>query len=124
MVVLTGVILLIFGIFVEYDRERMIALSWGMCTAALAAPLMLSLMYRHSTKAGMYAGIISGMASFIVWNFIPIIHGETLKAYSDLSGDVAGFAVSLILTVLVSVCTRKNSEEELRDFDRMVEEQR
>ena len=124
VVVLTGVILLIFGIFVEYDRERMIALSWGMCTAALAAPLMLSLMYRHSTKAGMYAGIISGMASFIVWNFIPIIHGETLKAYSDLSSDVAGFAVSLILTVLVSVCTRKNSEEELRDFDRMVEEQR
>lgn len=124
VVVLTGVILLIFGIFVEYDRERMIALSWGMCTAALAAPLMLSLMYRHSTKAGVYAGIISGMASFIVWNFIPIIHGETLKAYSDLSGDVAGFAVSLILTVLVSVCTRKNSEEELRDFDRMVEEQR
>ena len=124
VVVLTGVILLIFGIFVEYDRERMIALSWGMCTAALAAPLMLSLMYRHSTKAGMYAGIISGMASFIVWNFIPLIHGETLKAYLDLSGDVAGFAVSLILTVLVSVCTRKNSEEELRDFDRMVEEQR
>lgn len=124
VVVLTGVILLIFGIFVEYDRERMIALSWGMCTAALAAPLMLSLMYRHSTKVGVYAGIISGMASFIVWNFIPLIHGETLKAYSDLSGDGAGFAVSLILTVLVSVCTRKNSEEELRDFDRMVEDQR
>lgn len=124
VVVLTGVILLIFGIFVEYDRERMIALSWGMCTAALAAPLMLSLMYRHSTKVGVYVGIISGMASFIVWNFIPLIHGETLKAYSDLSGDGAGFAVSLILTVLVSVCTRKNSEEELRDFDRMVEDQR
>ncbi|RGS42941.1 hypothetical protein DWX94_06805 [Coprococcus eutactus] len=124
VVVLTGVILLAFGIFVEYDRERMITLSWGMCTAALAAPLMLSLMYRHSTKTGVYVGIISGMASFIVWNFISLIHGETLKAYLDLSGDVAGFAVSFILTVLVSVCTRKNSEEELKDFDRMVEEQR
>ena len=72
----------------------------------------------------MYVGIISGMASFIVWNFISLMHGETLKAYLDLSGDVAGFGVSFILTVLVSVCTRKNSEEELKDFDRMVEEQR
>lgn len=124
VVVITGAILLVFGVFVEYNRERMIALSWGSCTAALAAPLMLSLMYRNSTKAGVYTGIVTGIATFFVWNFAPIVNGESLKTYLDLSGDVAGFAVSLFCTVLVSLGTKKNDDEELKDFDRMVEEQK
>ena len=123
VVVVTGMLLLVFGMFVEYDREQMIALSWGMCTAALAAPLMLTLMYKHSTKAGMFAGVLTGAIVFEVWNFIPFIDGVTLKQQFELSGDVVGFAASLIFSVLVSSCTKQNDESELKDFDRMLEEQ-
>lgn len=123
VVVVTGMLLLVFGMFVEYDREQMIALSWGMCTAALAAPLMLTLMYKHSTKAGMFAGVLTGAIVFEMWNFIPFIGGVTLKQQFELSGDVVGFAASLIFSVLVSSCTKQNDESELKDFDRMLEEQ-
>ena len=124
VVVITGGIIFIFGTFVEYDRELMIACSWGLCTVALAAPLMMSLMYRHSTKAGMYAGIFSGIATFFVWNYVPVLHIGSLKEYFDLSGDVAGFVVSFLCTVLVSKCTQENDQSELKDFDRMAEDQK
>ena len=124
VVVITGGIIFIFGTFVEYDRELMIACSWGLCTVALAAPLMMSLMYRHSTKVGMYAGIFSGIATFFVWNYVPVLHSGSLKEYFDLSGDVAGFVVSFLCTVLVSKCTQENDQSELKDFDRMAEDQK
>lgn len=105
--------------FVEFNREHMIAENWGLCAAALAAPLFCTLTYRHATGKGMYAGIIAGILTFVMWKYLPFVNGGSLAAYSGISGDVVGFAVSLLFTIGVSVCTQKNTEEELKIFDRM-----
>ena len=119
VVVLTGCCVFLVAEFVEFNREHMIAENWGLCAAALAAPLFCTLTYRHATGKGMYAGIIAGILTFVMWKYLPFVNGGSLAAYSGISGDVVGFAVSLLFTIGVSVCTQKNTEEELKIFDRM-----
>lgn len=119
VVVLTGCCIFLVAEFGEFNREHMIADNWGLCAAALAAPLFCTLTYRHATGKGMYAGIIAGILTFVMWKYLPFVNGGSLAAYSGISGDVVGFAVSLLFTIGVSVCTQKNTEEELKIFDRM-----
>ena len=113
VVVLTGCCIFLVAEFGEFNREHMIADNWGLCAAALAAPLFCTLTYRHATGKGMYAGIIAGILTFVMWKYLPFVNGGSLAAYSGISGDVVGFAVSLLFTIGVSVCTQKNTEEEL-----------
>ena len=47
VVVLTGCCIFLVAEFVEFNREHMIADNWGLCAAALAAPLFCTLTYRH-----------------------------------------------------------------------------
>lgn len=123
VVAVSGILLLVFSANTDFDMELMIRGSWGLCAAALAAPLMLTLMYRGATKAGMYAGIVSGILTFVVWQYTPFLSGTQLAGLFGGSGDVAGFLVSLVMCFAVSFFTKKNSEKELEVFDRMKREQ-
>ena len=67
----------------------------------------------------MYAGIAAGVAVYVIWQFIPAVDGASIGTYLGISGDVAGFTVSMIFCIVVSMLTTKNREEELRIFDRM-----
>lgn len=123
VVVLTGILIFVFGACVEYNRERMIAASWGMCAAALAAPLIFTLMYRNSTKLSMYAGIVSGIAVYFLWQFTPLVNTGALTDIFGKNGDVAGFLVSAVMCLVFSMFTRRNSDDELEVFDRMRRDQ-
>ena len=123
VVVTAGVLIFVFAEFTEYDLELAIVQSWGICAAALAAPLMCTLMYRNATRSGMYAGIAAGVAVYVIWQFIPAVGGTSIGAYLGISGDVAGFTASMIFCIAVSMFTPKNREDELRVFDRMKADQ-
>ncbi len=123
VVVFTGIVVFLIGHFVEYGRERVIAGSWNLCAAALAAPLMCTLMYRNSTKTGIYAGLISGILAFFAWNYAPFIKNSTFVRELDLSCGVVGFVISMVVCVLFSMFTKKNRKDELEIFDRMMADQ-
>lgn len=123
VVVITGIALFFVAECSKYNREMMIVHSWGLCAAALAAPLMFTLMYRNSTRSGMFAGIISGIIAYFLWQYLPIIDNGSLSEYFSLSGDVPGFLVSALFCLVVSAATDKNSEDELKVFDRMMADQ-
>ena len=78
VVVLTGCCIFLVAEFVEFNREHMIAENWGLCAAALAAPLFCTLTYRHATGKGMYAGIIAGILTFVMWKYLPFVNGGIL----------------------------------------------
>ena len=67
--------------------------------------------------AGAAAGVASGALSVIIWDYIPLAGGQTLGDKTGLYSLVVGFAVSLILIIIVSLCTKKPSEEMLKAFD-------
>lgn len=123
VVVFAGIIIFVIGEFASYNREYMIVSSWGMCASALAGPLIFTLMYKNSTKVGMYAGILSGIAAFVLWQFTDFFKETVLYDILGTNGDIVGFCVSCLLCFAVSLCTKKNSDEELATFDRMRQEQ-
>jgi SSS family solute:Na+ symporter len=46
------------------------SLSWGVVSGAFAAPYILGLYSKRVTKAGAYAGLISGAATMIILFFV------------------------------------------------------
>ncbi|MGL1891971.1 MAG: sodium/proline symporter PutP [Spirochaetaceae bacterium] len=89
----------------------MVGYAWGGFGAAFGPLIILSVCWRRTTKWGAFAGIISGAAIiFIVKNFIKI-DGEY---FYEL---LPGFIISFIIIIIVSLLTKKPSEEVLVKFD-------
>ena len=95
--------------------------------AAFSGPLILGALWRGVTKIGAYAGLISGMATFIVlhaqlinpiWfiNF-PYLHSAAnwlvVQGPNPFACTFIGEIVSTFLTYIVSKATRKLPEEHL-----------
>jgi sodium/proline symporter len=62
-------------------------------------------------------GIISGGAAVLVWDYLPLVHGQTLGDVTGLYSLLVGFVLSIVLIVVVSLLTKAPSEEILREFD-------
>ena len=53
----------------------------------------------------------------LVWDYLPLINGQTLGAATGLYSLAVGFAISLALIVGVSLATKAPSEEILKEFE-------
>lgn len=71
--------------------------------AGLSAPGILNIWWTKLNAAGGYAGIFAGFITFGVIKF----------AYPELPADFAGFWVSLLFAVVVSLATQKSSPPKL-----------
>jgi sodium/proline symporter len=89
----------------------MVGYAWGGFGAAFGPLVILSLVWRGTTRAGAFAGMLAGAATiFIVKNYIRI---ENEYFYELLPGFVIAFAA----IILVSLITAKPGEETLQKFD-------
>ena len=89
----------------------MVGYAWGGFGAAFGPLVILSLLWRGTTKYGALAGMLVGAATiFVVKNYIKI-EGEY---FYEL---LPGFILAFIAIVLVSLVTRKPSKEILAKFD-------
>jgi sodium/proline symporter len=89
----------------------MVGYAWGGFGAAFGPLIILSLTWRGTTKVGALAGMIVGAITiFVVKNYIKI-EGEY---FYEL---LPGFILAFIAIVVVSLMTKKPSEETLRKFD-------
>jgi sodium/proline symporter len=89
----------------------MVGYAWGGFGAAFGPVIILSLVWRGTTKAGALAGMIIGAATiFIVKNYIKI-EGEY---FYEL---LPGFVLAFLAVVIVSSLTAKPSEATLQKFD-------
>ena len=91
--------------------------AWAGLGASFGPIILMSLYWRRTNLAGAAAGVASGALSVIIWDYIPLAGGQTLGDKTGLYSLVVGFAVSLILIIIVSLCTKKPSEEMLKAFD-------
>ncbi|MBT7887469.1 MAG: sodium/proline symporter PutP, partial [Deltaproteobacteria bacterium] len=89
----------------------MVGYAWGGFGAAFGPLVILSLVWRGTTKYGALAGMVVGAVTiFVVKNYIKI-QGEYF--YELLPGFILAFAA----IVIVSLITAKPSEETLQKFD-------
>jgi sodium/proline symporter len=92
--------------------------AWAGLGAAFGPLVVMSLFWKRTNLPGAVAGLISGAVVVIVWDYLPLMGGQTIGAVTGLYSLVVGFAVSLICIVVVSLVTKEPSQAVLDDFDR------
>ncbi len=91
--------------------------AWAGLGSAFGPTIVLSLFWKRTNMPGAVAGIISGGLTVIIWDYIPLAGGQTLGAATGLYSLVVGFAISLILILAVSLCTKAPDAEMVREFE-------
>ena len=91
--------------------------AWAGFGAAFGPLVLMSLFWKRTNIQGALAGIISGAAVVILWDYIPLISGSTLSAVTGLYSLVPGFFISLMLIIIVSLATPEPSRDIVEAFE-------
>ena len=91
--------------------------AWAGLGSAFGPIVLMSLFWRRTNFHGAVAGIVSGGATVLIWDYLPIIGGQTPSTATGIYSLLVGFFISLILIVAVSLATKAPSEEMLKEFD-------
>lgn len=116
----TGIVT-ILAILIAWNPDSsimdLVSDAWAGLGAAFGPLVIMSLFWKRTTLQGAVAGLISGAATVIIWDYFPIINGQTIYAATDLYSLVVGFAISLCCIVVVSFCTKAPEQSTLDEFD-------
>ena len=116
-----AVALLAFIIAWDPDSSIMglVSNAWAGLGSSFGPIVLMSLFWRRTNLPGAIAGIISGGGMVILWDYIPLIGGQTLGAATGIYSLLVGFLFSIIVIVIVSFCTKAPSREITDEFDRV-----
>lgn len=116
-VIVVAVIAYLIALDPNSSIMGLVSNAWAGLGASFGPIVLMSLYWKRTNLAGAAAGIVSGALTVLIWDYIPLIHGETLGTVTGLYSLVVGFAVSLALIVIVSLATKAPSEEMLEEFE-------
>ncbi len=91
----------------------------GVQTCALPILVVCSLFWKRTNLPGAIAGILSGGLFVIVWDYLPIVGGQTPYAATGIYSLLLGFFVSLLCIVVVSLMTKEPEQEILTEFEKV-----
>lgn len=84
--------------------------AWAGFGSAFGPLVLLSLMWRRTTRDGAIAGMVVGGLTVLLWVYIP-------HAYQEWYSMIPGFALSFISIVLVSLMDKKPDDLVTKAFD-------
>ncbi len=117
----TVVIVALLAIAIAWNPESsimaLVSDAWAGFGAAFGPLVLMSLFWKRTNLQGALAGIISGAAVVILWDYIPIVAGAKLSEVTGLYSLVPGFVISLILIIVVSLKTPEPSAEIVEEFE-------
>ncbi len=116
-VIVVAVIAYIIAWNPDSSVMKLVSDAWAGFGAAFGPIVLLSLFWKRTNLKGAVAGIASGAIVVILWDYIPLVAGNTLGTVTGLYSLVPGFIISFILILAVSLMTEAPSEEILREFD-------
>lgn len=113
------VALLAFAIAWNPDNSIMglVSNAWAGLGSAFGPIVLMSLFWRRTNFAGAAAGIVSGGAAVLMWDYLPLVQGKTLGAATGLYSLAVGFLISVLCIVIFSLCTKAPEQEILDEFD-------
>lgn len=114
-----GVAVLAFFIAWNPDSSIMglVSDAWAGLGAAFGPLVVMSLFWKRTNLPGAIAGLVSGAATVIIWDYIPLVDGQTIGATTGLYSLLVGFFVSLIFIVVVSLATKAPDQSILDEFE-------
>jgi sodium/pantothenate symporter len=108
---IVGIVTLILAVNPPPAMQFIITFSAGGCAAALIAPLLLGLYWPRANKYGAFAGVLSGLAGYLLFSQINL-GIEVLKS----SPLIFSFLLSIVLTIVVSLYSKKPSRETIEIY--------
>lgn len=119
-VIVVAVLAYIIALNPDSSVMGLVSNAWAGFGAAFGPTILLSLYWKRINLPGALAGIVSGAATVLVWDYIPMLEGGvTLGTKTGLYSLAIGFLISLVLIVSVTLATKAPSEEMLQEFDDM-----
>lgn len=91
--------------------------AWAGFGSAFGPLVLLSLYWKRTNLPGAIAGMVSGALTVIIWDYIPLVGGQTLGAATGLYSLALGFIISLVLIVVVSLLTKAPDQEIVDEFE-------
>ncbi|MBQ9200512.1 MAG: sodium/proline symporter PutP [Lachnospiraceae bacterium] len=95
--------------------------AWAGLGSAFGPTILMSLYWKRINLPGAAAGMVSGAATVILWDYIKFIDMDgakvTLATYTGAYSLLVGFFVSLAFIVIVSLITPKVNEEIEKQYD-------
>jgi sodium/proline symporter len=91
--------------------------AWAGLGAAFGPLVVMSLFWKRTNLPGAIAGLISGAATVLVWDYLPIVGGQTIYAATGLYSLVVGFVISLLCIVIVSLLTKEPEQSIYDEFE-------
>ena len=95
--------------------------AWAGLGSAFGPIVVMSLFWKRTNLPGAVAGIVSGGLTVIIWDYIPLVSGQTLGSATGLYSLAVGFFVSLLCIIVVSLATKAPSKEITDEFERVKE---
>lgn len=120
---ITVIVVSILAFIIAWNPESsimgLVSNAWAGLGSAFGPIVLLSLFWRRTNLAGAIAGIVSGGLTVIIWDYIPLVGGQTLGAATGLYSLAVGFCLSALMIVIFSLATKAPSKEITDEFDRV-----
>lgn len=118
---ITVIAVTLTALWIAWDPDNsimgLVSNAWAGLGSAFGPITLMSLYWKRTNLPGAIAGLLSGGLSVIVWDYIPLIGGQTLASVTGLYSMVVGFAVSLICIAAVSLLTEAPDEKMMEEFE-------
>ena len=116
-VIVIAVIAFLIALDPNSSIMSLVSDAWAGFGSAFGPVVLLALFWKRSTLAGAISGMATGALTVIIWDYIPLVNGSTLYAATNLYSLVLGFALALIVNVIVSLISKKPSQEIIDEFE-------
>ena len=114
---ITVVIVALFGIYFASNPDssifRVVSFAWAGFGATFGPVMLMSLFWKRCNKWGAIAGMLTGAVMVFVWKFLVKPLGGLFSIYELLPA----FVISVIVIVIVSLCTGKPDDEIVSEFE-------
>lgn len=118
---ITVVVIALLAVGIAWNPESsimgLVSNAWAGLGSAFGPIVLMSLFWRRTNLPGAVAGIISGGLTVIIWDYIPLMGGQTLGVATGIYSLAVGFVFSIVMIVVVSLVTKEPSDEILEEFD-------
>ena len=119
----TMVVISLVAMFLARDPNssvfRVVSFAWAGFGASFGPVVLFSLFWRRTNFQGALAGMLTGGVMVFVWKYLVKPMGGVWGIYELLPAFILG----CIAIVVVSLATKAPSEEILKEFDSIKEEQ-
>lgn len=114
---ITVVIVALFGVYFASNPDssifRVVSFAWAGFGATFGPVMLMSLFWKRCNKWGAIAGMLTGAVMVFVWKFLVKPLGGLFSIYELLPA----FVISVIVIVIVSLCTGKPDDEIVSEFE-------